>query len=654
HPTDTGYNLAVARLLEKEGLPHKPVTGAVRAWNNASRSLYVEDPKIGYVFELKGSTDKAPGIWKDKALFAGAIEEMGRRDDYVQRYAPQVKLRHTELTYEPAMFVFKNQEVKDGVPTGVIARDLGLQRNSKQFLLPGYSALEGDLGKQIALANGSTDPAKFWEEHYIRPLARSLAEMKTELGLEITSAHSQNFYIVLDEHLRPTGLIRHKDFTDGDIHTSLLEARGRTIEGPGRGRDTAHRNGKIYIESSVFSGTRQTPSWQFVFSGHNDVPWNKAFIEEFEAEMELRTGVPKAEWAKARVHQEPKAGSTYKFMNYYPEDSGPWKQFLENIKSGKIPPLPEITAKAGAAGATELGGTQVSGELQEARELLAGKSVSTAASKEKLSQLFRMDPEAVIQALLELKIKGELTPELEKAFQVLIKQPTNREVSKTMARGLWELGDRQTETMLKQFEFVDDYAVSREAFEYATKHNIRDPRLIEKAVSLMLLEKTHIPEDATKYLIAVSPIDEQLLMKLIRDTRNAKSAPIYMDKLLKAQPLTTTLRTELVSDVIKRSTMRTDALNILRKDQEVPPLLVQVLTAKTGSIEEKSAALDLLTETGLTKAELDYIHPFLESFSKMPDANSGAHYLIKAQAIRMLESSSHFIRCNRTYSGLHE
>jgi hypothetical protein len=80
------------------------------------------------------------------------------------------------------------------------------------YYLPGFSALHEDLGKQIALKAGYSDPALHWKRYLVEAAARAQAEFTAMTGLVLDSPHGQNLLVELDKDFKPTGRIAIRDF----------------------------------------------------------------------------------------------------------------------------------------------------------------------------------------------------------------------------------------------------------------------------------------------------------------------------------------------------------------------------------------------------------------------------------------------------------
>ena len=220
NPEDTKWHLELQRHLISRGLdarPKKFFTGYL----TASRSMIVEDPNGTIAFSIKVSTNQTGGHWKDKKQPIDDARQVRMVSDYVDETAERMKFKYLVIQNEPLLLGLKD------VDQALLVRSLADLTDNKVYYLPGFSAVHGSVGREIALKNGSTDPAKFWNEHYNKALANALAEMAARFGITYDSPHSQNFLVELDKNFKPTGRIVVRDFGDSYAMEEWFQALGQ-------------------------------------------------------------------------------------------------------------------------------------------------------------------------------------------------------------------------------------------------------------------------------------------------------------------------------------------------------------------------------------------------------------------------------------------
>lgn len=287
NPEDTKWHKDVESFLRNhniEAVRKKHFMG----YMTASRSYIAVDPNTGAEFSVKVSTDKTGGNWRDKKQTLEDAQQIRMISDFVHdQLKNQPRLQNIVLADEPMIFGIKDLD------QGMVIRSYELLTKSKKRYVPGFAIMNEKTGRELAKANGSDDPASYWNEHYNKPLARALAEFFALTGMAYDSPHSQNFLVELDEHNRPTGKIVLRDFGDTYLSTDFFKAIGREdIVTHWEQRNL--RTGKMGISVCILFGSK-APNWINVF-GNNKNPknynkWGRDFFDEFEAEFTRQTGV---------------------------------------------------------------------------------------------------------------------------------------------------------------------------------------------------------------------------------------------------------------------------------------------------------------------------------------------------------------------------
>lgn len=282
NPEDTKWGQEVIAHFAKKGL-ELSIQHHFRGYQTASRSYIVEDPVTGAQFSVKSSTNVTGGKWSDKKQPVGEAYDGRLISNFLFEQNQKRAFENFEVMDEPAMLKISSLD------QAVVIRDIGKIKNieNKNFFVPGFAVLHENLGKQIALANGSTDPHAFWTEHYIKSTGRALGELAARTGLQFDSPHSQNFLVELDERLRPTGKIIFRDMSDLFLDVNFLKA----LDGESSKLLTqfTQSQNKLNFIGAGFGPLHGNvrPSW---ISQDQYNQWKDAFFDAFEAKFEDVSG----------------------------------------------------------------------------------------------------------------------------------------------------------------------------------------------------------------------------------------------------------------------------------------------------------------------------------------------------------------------------
>ncbi len=277
NPEDTKWHKEVEKWLKENHLDttrYKYYTG----YQTSSRTYVIEDPVTKAEFMAKVSTNKTGGWWADKKQEWSDARDVKMAADHIQRAIKK---------YTPRNFKYMDESLVFGLPAvnqGMIVRSLQKLSNSKFYYLPGFSAVHENIGREIALRNGSDNPLEYWNEHYNKPLGRALAEFAVMTGMSYDSPHSQNFLVELDKNLKPTGKIILRD--TGDIYITAPYTRQFNAEIV---RSWPKDNKVEYLWGGVgvLHGNNK-PKW-INEEAYN--AWGRDFFREYDAEMSRLTGI---------------------------------------------------------------------------------------------------------------------------------------------------------------------------------------------------------------------------------------------------------------------------------------------------------------------------------------------------------------------------
>lgn len=280
NPEDTKWYKSVEEFMKNNGIT--PVRKSYfKGYQTASRSYIVVDPVSGAQFSIKTSTNQTGGNWKDKKQEYQDAFDILKISDLMTRLQKVKPFTNFSVMHEPLVFGIEN------VDQSIVIRDLGKIARSDKFLyVPGFSVLHEEEGKRIALLNGSTDPATFWQKNYVEPMARAAAEMIARTGIWFDSPHSQNFLVEMTSDYKPTGRVVLRDLGDIYINKSVMNAFGEheiLKEFSAQGNISEN----IKVGFGPLHGN-VNPSWvnQEIYGR-----WAATFHQIFAKEYKRRTGV---------------------------------------------------------------------------------------------------------------------------------------------------------------------------------------------------------------------------------------------------------------------------------------------------------------------------------------------------------------------------
>lgn len=281
NPEDTKWHKEVESYLKEKGV--EAARGRYfTAYQTASRSYFLVDPKTGAVFSAKVSTDKTGGQWTDKKQTWEDAKQVRLAYEYIMdAIKSRGGLGNGVLIDEPAAFGLSK------INHGFLIRTYdALLNNPNLRLIPGFSVLHEEFGRELAERNGAKDPAAFWNEHYNKPLARALAELYAISGMQFDSPHSQNFLVELDEKGRPQGRIAMRDFGDAFVTEEAVKAARRGDLAKAWEPSNVTKE-SLRVSIGLLHGNK-SPSWinENIYKGYS-----RDFYSEFEKEFQRTTGV---------------------------------------------------------------------------------------------------------------------------------------------------------------------------------------------------------------------------------------------------------------------------------------------------------------------------------------------------------------------------
>ncbi|MBF0362817.1 MAG: hypothetical protein HQK49_17495 [Oligoflexia bacterium] len=126
----------------------------------------------------------------------------------------------------PTKYEGFSKDIKsEGMVTRLMPEGFGSGRNT---YIPGFVMNHPKHSVEVAHTYGNCRKSdfkcvkNFWIENYIKPLARSIAQLAFNHGIYMTSIHGQQFLMEIDEDQKPTSHIVVRDFIDGQIMSKLI------------------------------------------------------------------------------------------------------------------------------------------------------------------------------------------------------------------------------------------------------------------------------------------------------------------------------------------------------------------------------------------------------------------------------------------------
>ena len=277
-PEDTKWYKEVEEFIQKKTGKSPTAYEHFNGYLTASRSVIVVDPDTGYSFSLKASTNQTAGAWKDKKQDWKDGKDIRAVSDYVARLEKNLKLKNAVILQEPMAFGIADVDQSN------VIRLLGEVATCDKFYLPGFSALHEQVGKELA---GREYPVEFWNENYVKPLGRALAEFAGIWGLSFDSPNSQNFLIELDKSKRPTGRVILRDL--GDVYVLKEQADLFNAQNVATRLSAADnlKVGTLKISVGLLHGN-VPPSWVNPEQYKNT--WGVSFFDAFERDYTTLTG----------------------------------------------------------------------------------------------------------------------------------------------------------------------------------------------------------------------------------------------------------------------------------------------------------------------------------------------------------------------------
>lgn len=284
HPEDKVYYFDLKTYFRnKLKLSLNPIDGFI-GYQSASRTYYLQAPEHPFSFGIKASTNRTGGPWSFEKKHTSSEARDGRlASDYLSWVQSLTPFKNLIVLPEPLAWAIPE------VDQSFIVRDLSpLNLNSDLIYLPAFTLFHEEIGVYLAKINGSLDPSEYWENHYVIPLARAMAELAIKAGVQPDSPHSQNFLIEFDKNFVPTGRIVLRDLSDLFFNKAFLEA--------------IHPNPKEFINThsqtdrfingfmSGFAPVHGSPppTW---FNPSIFYRWIGQFDEEYEKQIHLLTGL---------------------------------------------------------------------------------------------------------------------------------------------------------------------------------------------------------------------------------------------------------------------------------------------------------------------------------------------------------------------------
>lgn len=300
---------------------------------SASRSLFIKDVELGLHAKIKVSLPGAQGPWSDKRILIRHLRAWVTHNKILSH-----ALDPSDFFAEPlALGIMSN-----GGEDGFVIREIEPHLREGHTLLPVFSALHENEGRRLAALNGSSNPAQYWRENLLMPLARLQARVRAKAGAEHTSPHSQNFLLELDVREAPTGriILQDLDFYIDDIYARKLAPLGFWQDPRGIVAEEVALQNHRY---ALLHGLGSQPTW---LSERDHQTWVSSYFLEFANEfnnlMNLKEGGIKVKRVFRSVSDQAAPTSQVGFSRpgesriYFIELSSVAKRVAERIGSSVI------------------------------------------------------------------------------------------------------------------------------------------------------------------------------------------------------------------------------------------------------------------------------------------------------------------------------
>ena len=317
NPEDTHYKNELKNFLDSKGID-STLKSLFAGGLTSSRSMIISDKGTGAIFSIKVGTNKTGGNWQNKGVNGKQVVKARIATTISEKVDEKFNLQNLKVQPETMGGTIKE------LNHGYIVRELGDDFVSgKKHYLPGFSALNETVGKEIAKINGSDDPAYFWAKHYHEQLGKASAEMFSFFGMSYSSAHSQQYIIELDENFKPTGKIFFRDIADSSAFRNFfLQHDIKNLESIWMDH---HLKDVPWIASGTLDGMTP-PSW---LKESDYMYMNESFVESFEKKLSVLTRVPKS---KLSMGKSSMTMFGYFYKNYHDKRkafSRAWENYIE-------------------------------------------------------------------------------------------------------------------------------------------------------------------------------------------------------------------------------------------------------------------------------------------------------------------------------------
>ncbi len=307
NPKDTEFKEATIQGLRSLGVDTQIKTDYFEGRHTASRSLAVRaksSPDDAVQFTVKVSTNYAGGTFNAyRPVSAKSAELAVRASHYIADIDEQLADEQRTLRILPEPLGFAIQ-TPGGQSFGMSIREYDYSTN--EIYLPGFSALHEEFGRRLAEESGM-EPAEFWFQNYILPVARANIELWLYYGLNQISPHSQQYL----RHLKQLPSGKHevsseiflRDPIDTEADFGVIESLGVQMDpaldyhfregfyndNPLAGK--VHVRGGILLLFGPFNGT-PVPSWVADLTPEQKSSWEERYVEETVKRFSEITEIP--------------------------------------------------------------------------------------------------------------------------------------------------------------------------------------------------------------------------------------------------------------------------------------------------------------------------------------------------------------------------
>ncbi|MBF0300870.1 MAG: hypothetical protein HQK51_19330 [Oligoflexia bacterium] len=209
--TSTNLKLSLEELLNKNGYDSstkKYFKGII----GVDGSIFLKDPQTKYIFMLISINNS------EQYLHAKEINQLAAKVIKIPNLQNSTKNKNHLLIMRDPLGIQINFDKDSSI--AFVVKDITLLTSKRlNYYLPAILILnyEKKISAKITKINSAKHVEKFWNNNFIIPLAKTLAEFTVFYGLLFTKSYLDDIYVELDQDKAPTGKIVIANIMDTKI-----------------------------------------------------------------------------------------------------------------------------------------------------------------------------------------------------------------------------------------------------------------------------------------------------------------------------------------------------------------------------------------------------------------------------------------------------